>query len=150
MTASGKEEGFLGRWSRRKQAVEEEAVAEEVAAVEPAGDEPVTEPQTDEEALALLREQDAELAEQISAIDIDKLGYDDDFTIFMNKKVPEFLRRKALSKLWLSSPVLANLDGLNEYDENFRDTGSVLEAVQTALSDDGNSPDAAETGQVCL
>jgi hypothetical protein len=133
LNSNSNDEGFLGRWARRKQAVEDEAVTE-VVSEQDAGA-VVPEPQSDEEALAVLREQDPELAEQISAIDIDALTYDDDFTVFMNSKVPEFIRRKALSKLWLSSPVLANLDGLNEYDENFRNTGSVLEAVQTALSE---------------
>ena len=132
MSVDRKDDGFLDRWSKRKKAVQEE----ELEAVDADSSAEVidAEPQSDEEALELLRERDPELAEQVSAIDIDELTYDDDFSIFMNKKVPEFIRRKALSKLWLSSPVLANVDGLNDYDEDFRDAGSVVEAVQTALS----------------
>ena len=34
----------------------------------------------------------------------------------MREGVPEFLKKQALRKLWLSSPILANLDGLNDYD----------------------------------
>jgi hypothetical protein len=37
----------------------------------------------------------------------------------MREGVPEALRNRALRKLWLSDPVLANLDGLNDYDEDF-------------------------------
>jgi hypothetical protein len=34
--------------------------------------------------------------------------------------------------LWRSDPVLANLDGLNDYDEDFRATGVLAEAVRSA------------------
>ena len=37
----------------------------------------------------------------------------------MRKEIPEFLRRKALRGLWKSNPVLAVLDGLNDYDEDY-------------------------------
>ena len=74
---------------------------------------------TEEEAMALLQEQDPELAEKIAEVDVDKLTFEDDFTIFMSHKVPDIIRRRALSKLWLSDPLLANLDGLNDYDEDF-------------------------------
>ncbi|MFQ5765526.1 MAG: DUF3306 domain-containing protein, partial [Rhodospirillales bacterium] len=47
------------------------------------------------------------------------LDKDSDFTPFMAENVPEFLRRQALRVLWRSDPVLANLDGLNDYDEDF-------------------------------
>ena len=36
----------------------------------------------------------------------------DDFSGFMARNVPDHLRRRALRKLWVSNPVLANLDGL--------------------------------------
>ena len=134
MSIDHKEQGFLDRWSKRKQAVEEEQIEAEAEAADAVVEDVAPEPTTDEEALELLRERDPELAEQVSAIEIDKLTYDDDFTVFMNDKVPEFIRRKALSKLWLSSPILANVDGLNDYDDDFRDVGSVIEAVQTALN----------------
>lgn len=134
MSVDRKDDGFLDRWSKRKKAVQEEEL--DAVDADSSGEVIDAEPETDEEALELLRERDPELAEQVSAIDIDELTYDDDFSIFMNKKVPEFIRRKALSKLWLSSPVLANVDGLNDYDEDFRDAGSIIEAVQTALAKD--------------
>lgn len=144
MSVDRKDDGFLDRWSKRKKAVQEEEL--EAVDAESSAEVIDAEPQSDEEALELLRERDPELAEQVSAIDIDELTYDDDFSIFMNKKVPEFIRRKALSKLWLSSPILANVDGLNDYDEDFRDAGSVIEAVQTALSKDDDQAD--EDGSV--
>lgn len=143
MSVDQKDEGFLGRWSKRKQAVQEELPDAAEAAAGEAATEP--EPETDEQALEMLRERDPELADKVSGIDIDALTYEDDFTIFMNQKVPEFLRRKALSKLWLSNPVLANIDGLNDYDEDFTDAGSLVEAVQTALSKDDADTAGHET-----
>ncbi len=121
--------GLLSRWAKRKEAVREEAEVE-AAVVEPAEE---VEPETEEEAMALLEERDPELAEQIATMDLDKLSYDDDFTVFMKTKVPDIIRRKALSKLWLSHPLLANLDGLNEYDEDYTQAADAAEMVRKAF-----------------
>ncbi len=130
-----KDEGLLSRWARRKEAVrqEEQEVAEAAAAAE--APEELPEPETEEEALAMLAEEEPGLAEELSAIDIDKLTYDDDFSIFMKDKVPAFIKRRALSKLWLSNPVLANLDGLNEYDEDYTQASNAAEMVAKAFED---------------
>lgn len=50
---------------------------------------------------------------------IDKLNEDSDYAQFFSKKVSETLRRKALRKLFLS-PSINVLDGLNDYDEDYR------------------------------
>jgi hypothetical protein len=50
---------------------------------------------------------------------IEELTADSDFTPFLQAGVPEELKRLALRKLWRSDPVLANLDGLVEYGEDF-------------------------------
>jgi len=47
---------------------------------------------------------------------IETLTYESDFSVFMQAWVPESMRQRALRKLWTSHPVLANLDGLNDYD----------------------------------
>ena len=62
---------------------------------------------------------------------IESLNKDSDFTQFLSEKVPEFIRKRALSVLWRSDPVLANLDGLNDYDENYR----VIDTLISAASD---------------
>ena len=49
----------------------------------------------------------------------------------MKKNVPEHLKKKALRKLWLTNPILANLDGMNEYDEDFTIATSALEEFAT-------------------
>lgn len=62
---------------------------------------------------------------------IEELDGDSDFTGFLNKKVPEFIRRKALRKLWLSDPAFSFLDGMNEYDEDY----SVVAELVAGASD---------------
>lgn len=127
------EDGLLSRWARRKEDVRkaEDAEAEALEAEEKAEGE--VEPETEEEAMALLAERDPELAEQIAGVDLDNLSYEDDFTVFMKTKVPDIIRRKALSKLWLSHPLLANLDGLNEYDEDYTQAADAAEMVRKAF-----------------
>lgn len=81
--------------------------------------------------------------------DIAELNAESDFSAFLREGVSEDLRRRALRVLWRSDPVLANLDGLNDYDENFRAAGALAEAARTAyrvgkgyLSDDERGPAA--------
>ena len=64
--------------------------------------------------------------------DPETLGKDADFTRYLKDGVPEALQRRALRALWRSDPVLANLDGLNDYDEDYRQVGIVAKVVQTA------------------
>jgi hypothetical protein len=64
--------------------------------------------------------------------DIASLGKDSDFSAFLRQGVSEEMRRQALRVLWRSDPVLANLDGLNDYDEDFTVVRTVAEAVRTA------------------
>ncbi len=54
-----------------------------------------------------------------------------DFSRFMGEDVPEILKRAALRRLWASDPVFANLDGLNDYDEDF----SVVRAAAGAIGE---------------
>jgi hypothetical protein len=43
--------------------------------------------------------------------------------VFLSKAVPAHIRKRALRKLWRSNPVLACVDGLNDYDDDYL-TGS--------------------------
>ena len=51
--------------------------------------------------------------------DVEELGAESDYRPFLQRTVAPALRRLALRRLWRSDPVLANLDGLNDYDEDF-------------------------------
>lgn len=114
MTDAG--ENFLGRWSRRKQA-ERDAVGA-----------PGTEDARDGEAAA--PDGEATAIDPADLPDVDSLDKDSDFTAFMQDGVPEALRNRALRKLWTTDPVLANLDGLNDYDEDF---GAILRTGAEAM-----------------
>lgn len=74
----------------------------------------------------------ADTPEHFDDVDFESLTYESDFTRFMQANVPEAIRRKALKKLWLSDPILANLDGLNDYDEDFTDAKLAVEILQTS------------------
>lgn len=111
---------FLGRWSRKKLAPETVEPEVETSADAPA-EAPVEESLSDEEILA-----------KLELPDPDQLKDGDDFAAFMNTAVPDHLRRRALRKLWLSNPALANLDGLVDYGEDFTDAAMVPEVLNTA------------------
>lgn len=110
-------------WSRRKQAVEAEARQESEARVAA----------REAETLAAQEQKsDPDLLEELGLPDPDTLKAGDDFSVFMAKSVPARLRNRALRKLWLSNPALANLDGLVDYAEDYKTAGLTGEAVQTA------------------
>ncbi|MEP2533035.1 DUF3306 domain-containing protein [Shimia sp.] len=109
-------------WARRKAGVAAEAVAE-ARAVEQA---------EQASAQAVLEEKsDAEILAELDLPDPDTLQEGDDFSVFLAKAVPERIRRRALRKLWLSNPILANVDELVDYGEDFTDSAMVIEGMQT-------------------
>ena len=135
-------EGFASRWSRRKRAHEHRAQEDQgadPAAREPGEEMPPTpeaagsmpgtgeasedseDPRTDEEILA-----------ELGLPDPDSLDPQDDFSAFMREVVPARIRNRALRRLWLSNPVLANLDELLEYGEDFTAATTAVENLQTA------------------
>ncbi len=63
--------------------------------------------------------------------DFDSLNYASDYTQFMKKGVPEAVRRRALRMLWGSNPILANIDGLNDYDEDFTDAALAVKVLSS-------------------
>lgn len=107
---SGRDDSFLSRWARRKQAVAAEEAEARVSAEPAAAPAEAPPPET---------RTDAEILEELGLKDPDLLEAGDDFRAFLQAAVPEHLRRRALRKLWVSNPVLANLDGLNDYDGDF-------------------------------
>ncbi len=109
-------------WSRRKARVraEEDAEARARAAAELAETRAELEEKTDADVLA-----------ELELPDPDSLEPGDDFSGFMAKAVPERIRRRALRRLWLSNPTLANLDSLVDYGEDYTGSG-VAEVVRTA------------------
>jgi hypothetical protein len=104
----------LSSWSRRRAAV----AAEAAALKREAEDAVVAEQQAE-----LAEKSEAEILEELGLPDPDALVMGDDFKAFMVKTVPQYLRKRALRSLWRSNPVLACVDGLNDYDDDYL-TGS--------------------------
>ena len=130
---------FLDRWSRRKRAQQETDRAEQEATLRP-----VVLPETGEPQLP----GEAETAAIVESLpDIETLDENTDFTAFLRDGVPEALRRQALRKLWRLNPVFANLDGLNDYDEDFTLAASALTQVKTLYQVGKGMPDAVEPAE---
>ena len=110
-------------WSRRRAGVaaEAEEKAAELEARAVAKDHAVLEEKTD-----------GEILEELELPDPETLEKGDDFSVFMAKAVPDRIRRRALRQLWRSNPVLANVDMLVDYGEDFTDSAMAIENIQTA------------------
>ena len=115
------EKSFLSRWSDRKirsEVDETKLPSTELAEEKPTQDE--FEGKSDDEILTILELPDPGTL---------KLG--DTVEAFMDGRVPERIRLKALRAFWKTNPVLANIDGLDEYCEDYTDAAMVVENLQT-------------------
>lgn len=112
---------FLSRWSERKRkvAIEEESLEQEAERSDVAVE------QSDglEEAEANRR--------AAEAVDLKTLDFGSDYSVFFKRGVPKALQAEARRRLWRSSPVLANVDGLNDYDEDFASPNLILKAFKS-------------------
>ena len=115
------DKGFLSRWSDRKLKGEDDALpATELDRVKETSREDEFEGKTDDEILSILELPDPETL---------KLG--DTVEKFMDGRVPERIRARALRAFWKTNPVLANIDGLDEYCDDYTDAAMVIENLQT-------------------
>ena len=120
------DEGFLGRWSRRKAAAKSDEAA---ALAEP---DVIDEASDDGRALSPADAADPPEFDVSSLPDIDSLGPKSDFSMFMQAGVPPELKTKALRKLWRVKSELANLDGLIDYGEDLTGSFKVVDHLKTA------------------
>ena len=119
------ESQFLSRWSRRKMEARE-------SAEKPGAEETPAPQEVDAEAIAVREAELQANREAAEAVDLATLNEKSDFSVFMKDGVPAILRRQAMSVLWRSSPVFANVDGLVDYGEDFADPGLVQKTLQSA------------------
>ncbi len=112
-----------GLFAKRRAAVAEEVRAEK-AAIE-------SETAALEEA-ALAARDDAEILQELDLPEPEELENAEAVRKFMASAVPQRLKTRALRRLWNLNPVLANLDGLVDYGEDFTDSATVIENLQTA------------------
>lgn len=115
-------------WTRRRARVAETEEAERAAAAAEAEDRASA-----EEAARLAEKSDAEILAEFGLPDPEALIPGDGIAGFMRREIPEHLRRRALRSLWRSNPVLACLDGLNDYDTDFTDAATDAPGVATAF-----------------
>lgn len=84
---------------------------------------------------------------------LDELNPESDFSGYMDKRVPEFLRRQALRKLWLSDPAFGFIDGMHEYGEDYSMMAQLAAGASAyrpneggyAWRDDPKRPETEET-----
>jgi len=110
-------------WSRRRAAVSAEAEIERRAA------DAATRAQRQAE---LEEKSDADILKELKLQDPEAMQAGDDFAAFMREDVPERLRKRALRALWRSNPVLACVDDLVEYGEDFKAEWTPGEVIRTA------------------
>ncbi|MCA8868715.1 MAG: DUF3306 domain-containing protein [Rhodobacteraceae bacterium] len=110
-------------WSRRKAGVAHEAMREEQLRAKA---------NAAHEVAALEGCTDREILADLALPEPETMQPGDNFAAFMRHAVPEHLRQRALRQLWRSDPVLANLDGLNNYDTDFTQSDIPGIAVKTS------------------
>jgi hypothetical protein len=119
------DEGFLGRWSRRKA---EARAADDNTSADLQVDQEAPPSETDTEQV----NQPPAAVDPASLPDIDTMEAGSDFSVFMQAGVPKELKTKALRKLWRVKPELANLDGLIDYGEDLTGSFKVVDHLKTA------------------
>jgi putative acetyltransferase len=140
---TGSDEPFLSRWSRRKLEARSGARlpdGQEAPSEKPAGAAPHAEPRRSTETGGEGRDTAAgktppecpeaagegrRPARDFSNFDFSKLDRNSDYTQFMAPDVPPDVRSKALSRLWLSDPILSRPDELHDYLDDFTDAAKV-------------------------
>ncbi len=128
----------LSRWSQRKLAARRgEAVSDEVPSV--TGDASLEQNVTAPPDTTVDK-----TAPELPSVD--DLTAESDFTVFLRKGVPDALTRAALRRLWTSDPVLANLDGLNDYDEVYNAVQPAFTLAQTSYRPGKGYVDEVEEG----
>lgn len=113
---SDEKEGFVSRWSRRKQQVAEEESEQELnpnAEVAQAHKEIIDPEQIKAEKLEALNKLTDE-----DMPDVESLDENSDFSAFMSTSVSEGLRKMALKKLFMGASYNIR-DGLDEYDGDY-------------------------------
>lgn len=113
VTESGDGEPFLNRWARRK------SVARTGGDADTAADEsPVEEQEITDAAAAGEDSQAPELTDEDMPI-LDSIDENTDMSGFFSPKVTRVVKKAALRKFF-HSPVFNIVDGLDDYDEDFR------------------------------
>ncbi len=124
---------FLSRWARRKNAAAAGAPEPELDEIAARAAEAEARERAEQQRL------EAERAERLAAnraaaeaVDLENADETTDFKLFMKEGVPTTLRQVALRKLWTVHPIFRTLDGLNDYDQDFNVTHTILTKFESA------------------
>ncbi|NOR62588.1 MAG: DUF3306 domain-containing protein [Rhodobacteraceae bacterium] len=109
-------------WANRKAAVQAEAEALESAEHEAV---------VAEQHAVLAEKPEAEVLAELELPNPDDMQAGDDFSAFMKETVPAALRNRALRTLWRSDPVLANVDMLVDYGDDFTGKNDPVRIIKT-------------------
>ncbi|MAC82424.1 MAG: hypothetical protein CML66_30725 [Rhodobacteraceae bacterium] len=110
-------------WARRKAAVAAETKAQDIALLEAE--------RAEVEATQAERT-DEELLEELGLPDPDTLDTSAELRAFLLPSIPRRLKTRALRRMWRTNPVLANLDGLVDYAEDYTDAAMVPDVLTTS------------------
>jgi len=110
-------------WSRRRAGVEAEAEADQKSAIARAAE-------AEEARLAECSDED--ILAELDLPEPEALQSPEQVRDFLNSAVPQRLKTRALRRLWRLNPLLANMDGLVDYGEDYTDAAMVIENMQTA------------------
>ncbi|WP_299592782.1 DUF3306 domain-containing protein [uncultured Tateyamaria sp.] len=72
---------------------------------------------------------DEELLAELNLPEPEALDSPDEVRDFLKAELPQRLKTRALRRLWRLNPMLANLDGLVDYGEDYTDA-AILETVE--------------------
>ncbi len=127
MPKDNNEEQKLSRWEMRKLAVTAEREIDLKTAVQEKISPEVLQAEEDEHEAQLVANREA-----AEAIDIAEINEKSDMSVFWKEGVPELLKKKAMMTLWRSNPIFANVDGLNDYDEDFANPDLIMKTFESA------------------
>ena len=127
----GDDGGFLARWSRRKLTPKEQLPEEPDDSLPPEAARVVQTVAETEDAVDEAELSDEELLVRYELPDPSSLTVADDVSAFMRSGIPTRLRNLALRRMWKLHPMLANLDGLVEYNDDYTDAATVIPNLKT-------------------
>lgn len=136
---ASQQHSFLERWSLRKRGLAEDEPATQDATQTASLDDGLCDAELEagegsSHAGPVANAEDGEVAtgeteapkKDFADFDFEQLDYESDYKQFMGSDVTSEARHKALRKLWVSNPVLANMDGLDDYCEDYTDAAVCL------------------------
>lgn len=129
--------GFLGRWSRRKQAARTQEASDASPPDTPAaegvpGDTNGLPPN----ASATSPSPDAEPEELVVPPSLDEIGADFDLAPWLKRNVPETWKLAALRRAWSNDPAIRDFKGLADYDLDYNTPGMAPGYGPLSESDD--------------